>query len=156
MRLWLMRITTHTNWYCQQGNPRQCGKANHTMWWPTNNAMQTMQAAPPDDQILNQSKLWHLMAKYATNTSGAIWWSNLQLLQVVPSCATLLLMQHYIPVWCGPVLAGFILQLMQVAPTSGNVSFSNPENDPLRTSFFLGMSSLNRTAMIVYEYPADI
>ena len=41
------------------------------------------------------------------------------------------------------------MQLMQVAPTSGNVSFSNPENDPLRTSFFLGMSFLNRTAMIV-------
>ena len=47
--------------------------------------LQTMQVAPPDDQILNQSKLCHLVAKYTTNTSGAIWWSNLQLMQMVPS-----------------------------------------------------------------------
>ena len=55
---------------------------------------QTMQVAPPDDQILNQSKLcqicnyykWrHLVAKFATNASGAIWWPNLQLMQVAPS-----------------------------------------------------------------------
>ena len=43
--------------------------------------------APPDDQIFNQCKLCHLVAKYATNTSGTIWWSNLQLLQVAPSVA---------------------------------------------------------------------
>ena len=30
-------------------------------------------------------KLCHLVAKYATNTSGAIWWPNLQLMQVAPS-----------------------------------------------------------------------
>ena len=40
---------------------------------------------PPDDQIFNQSKLCHLLAKFATNASGAIWWSNLQLMQVVSS-----------------------------------------------------------------------
>ena len=40
---------------------------------------------PPDDQILNQSKLCQLVGKYASNTSGAIWWSNLQLIQVAPS-----------------------------------------------------------------------
>ena len=44
-----------------------------------------MQIAPPDDQIVNQSKLCRLVAKYAANTSGAIWWPNLQLMQVVPS-----------------------------------------------------------------------
>ena len=32
--------------------------------------LQTMQVAPPDDQILNQSKMW---------------WPNLQLMQVAPS-----------------------------------------------------------------------
>ena len=41
--------------------------------------LQTMQVAPPDDQILNQSKLCHLVAKYATKTNGVIWWPNLQL-----------------------------------------------------------------------------
>ena len=35
-----------------------------------------------DDQILNQSKLCHLLTKFA---SGAISWPNLQLMQVVPS-----------------------------------------------------------------------
>ena len=44
-----------------------------------------MQVAPPDDQILNQSKLCHLVAKFTTNASGAIWWPNLQLMQVAPS-----------------------------------------------------------------------
>ena len=45
----------------------------------------TYTVAPPDDQILNQSKLCHLVAKYATRTNGVIWWPNLQLMQVVPS-----------------------------------------------------------------------
>ena len=64
-----------------------------------------MQVAPPDDQILNQCNLCHLVAKYATNASdaikfatnargaikfvtnasGTIWWPNLQLMQVAPS-----------------------------------------------------------------------
>ena len=50
-----------------------------------NFTLQTMQMALPDDQILNQSKLCHLVTKYATNTSGAISWPNLQLMQVAPS-----------------------------------------------------------------------
>ena len=47
--------------------------ASYSTWWPT---LQTMQVAPPDDQMLNQSKLWHLVAKYVTYTCGTIWWSN--------------------------------------------------------------------------------
>ena len=43
--------------------------------------MQTMQMVPPDDQMLNQSKLCHLVVKFATNASGAIWWPNFQLMQ---------------------------------------------------------------------------
>ena len=43
-------------------------------------------ARPPDDQILNQSKMCHLLAKVATNASGAIWWPKLQLMQVASSC----------------------------------------------------------------------
>ena len=53
--------------------------ASYSTWWPT---LQTMQVAPPDDQMLNQSKL---VAKYATYTSGANWWPNLLLMQVAPS-----------------------------------------------------------------------
>ena len=56
---------------------------NYTTWWPT---LQTMQIVPPNDQILNQSKLCHLLAKFATNANGAILWPNLQLMQVVPCC----------------------------------------------------------------------
>ena len=45
--------------------------------------------APPDDNILNQSKLCHLVAKFAfkfaNNANGAIWWPNLQLMQVASS-----------------------------------------------------------------------
>ena len=36
--------------------------ANRATWWPT---LQAMQVAPPDDQMLNQSMLCHLVAKYA-------------------------------------------------------------------------------------------
>jgi len=54
----------------------------YATWWPT---LQTMQMAPPDEQIVNQSKLCHLVAKYATNTSGAILWPNLKLMQVTTS-----------------------------------------------------------------------
>ena len=32
---------------------------------------------PPDDQMLNQSKLCHLLAKFATNASGAMLLLNL-------------------------------------------------------------------------------
>ena len=37
--------------------------ASYATWWPT---LQTMQMVPPDDQILNQPKLSHLLAKFAT------------------------------------------------------------------------------------------
>ena len=40
-----------------------------------------MQVAPPDDQILN------LVAKYATKTSGAIWWPNSSLVRNKQSVA---------------------------------------------------------------------
>ena len=46
---------------------------------------QVMQVTWPDDQILNQSQLCQLVTKYTTNTTGAIWLPNLQLMQVVPS-----------------------------------------------------------------------
>ena len=62
-----------------QGN---VGNTSYATWWPT---LQTMQVPPPDDQMLNQSKLCHLVAKYATYAGGAIWWPNLQLIHVVPS-----------------------------------------------------------------------
>ena len=39
--------------------------------------MQTMQMVPPDDQILIQSKLGHLFAKFATNASVAMLLLNL-------------------------------------------------------------------------------
>ena len=57
-------------------------KAIDATWWPT---LEPMQVAPPDEQILNQSKSCHLVAKFATNAGGAIWWSKFQLMQVVPS-----------------------------------------------------------------------
>ena len=54
-----------------KGNPWKCGNASYAIWWPT---LQTMQMVPPDDQIMNQSTLCHLLAKFATNASGAIWY----------------------------------------------------------------------------------
>jgi len=44
-----------------------------------------MQVVPSGGQIRNQCKWRHLVAKFATKVSGAIWWPNLQLMQVVPS-----------------------------------------------------------------------
>ena len=43
-----------------------------------------IQVAPSGGQIYNLCKSCHLVAKFATNTSGAIWWSNLQQMQVAP------------------------------------------------------------------------
>ena len=34
---------------------------------------------------LNQSKLCHMVAKFASNASCAIWWTNVQIMQVAPS-----------------------------------------------------------------------
>ena len=36
----------------------------YATWWPT---LQTMKMAPPDDQMLSQFKLCHLLDKFATN-----------------------------------------------------------------------------------------
>ena len=47
---------------------------SYASWWPT---LQTMKMATPYDKILNQSKLCHLLTKFA---SGAISWPNLQLI----------------------------------------------------------------------------
>ena len=40
-----------------------------------------MQVAPPVDQICNQYKWRHLVAKFSTNGFGTTWWPNLQLMQ---------------------------------------------------------------------------
>ena len=45
-----------------------------------NRAIQGSVVMQPGDHC----KLCHSVAKYATNASGAIWWQNLQLMQVVP------------------------------------------------------------------------
>ena len=48
-----------------------------------------MQVAPSGGQICNQCKWRHLVAKFGTNASGAIWWpifQLMQLMQVAPSC----------------------------------------------------------------------
>ena len=44
-----------------------------------------MQVAPSGGQICNYCKWCHLVVKFATDTSGAIWWPNLQLMQVMES-----------------------------------------------------------------------
>ena len=44
-----------------------------------------MHVTLPGGQIWNQCKWRHLVAKFATKVSGAIWWPNLELMQVAPS-----------------------------------------------------------------------
>merc|ERR1712037_813007 len=44
-----------------------------------------MRVAPSGCQICNQCKWCHLLAKFAINASGAIWWLNVELMQVAPS-----------------------------------------------------------------------
>ena len=41
-----------------------------------------MQVVLSRGQICNQCKWRHLVAKFGTNASGAIWWPNLELMQV--------------------------------------------------------------------------
>ena len=41
-----------------------------------------MQTAQSGGKLWNQCKWRHLVAKFGTNASGTIWWSNLQLMQV--------------------------------------------------------------------------
>ena len=70
--------------------------ASGAIWWPY---LQLMQVAPSGGQICNYCKWRHLVAKFATNVkwrhlvsifatnaSDAIWWPNLQLMQVASSC----------------------------------------------------------------------
>ena len=59
---------------------KQC-KSNSILIDNVNRAIQGNVVMQPGDQC----KLCHLVAKFATNASGAIWWPNLQLMQVVPS-----------------------------------------------------------------------
>ena len=69
----------------------------------------------------------HLVVKFGTNSSGDIWWLNLQLIQVVPSgghvcnqCKWCHLVVKY-----GTNASGTIwwanLQLMQLAPSGGQI-----------------------------------
>ena len=44
-----------------------------------------MQVSPSGGQIWNYCKWRLLVAKFVTNASDAIWWPNLQLMQVAPS-----------------------------------------------------------------------
>ena len=44
-----------------------------------------MHVTLPGGQLWNQCKWRHVVAKFGTNASGAIWWPNLQLMQVVAS-----------------------------------------------------------------------
>ena len=86
----------------------------------------------PGGKICNLCKWRHLVAKFetnasgrkfATNASGAIWWSNLQIIQVVPSFGQIYKFCN----WCHLVVKfstnanGTIwwpnLQLMQMAPS---------------------------------------
>ena len=45
----------------------------------------TMQVIQPSGQVWKQCKWRHLMTKFWTNPSCAVWWPNMQLIQVVPS-----------------------------------------------------------------------
>ena len=56
----------------------QCSDAT---WWPN---LEPMQVAPPDDQGLNQCKLCHLVAQFASDACCSFRWPNLQSVQVAP------------------------------------------------------------------------
>ena len=47
-------------------------------------------------QLWKQCKKRQLVGKLATNASGAIWWPNLQLMQVAPSCGQI----SSFPIYC--------------------------------------------------------
>jgi len=44
-----------------------------------------MQVVPCGGQNCNKRKWGHLVAKFATNASGAMWWPNLYAMQVASS-----------------------------------------------------------------------
>ena len=114
-------LTDNANRAIQGNVAMQVGNAT---WWPT---LQTMQMVPHDDQILNQSKLCHLLAKFATNANGAIWWPNLQPMQVVPSDGRIFnqCKWRHLVANIGTNASGAIwwpnLQLMQEAPIGGQI-----------------------------------
>ena len=68
----------------QRGNASDAGYASGAILWP-NLLLLLMQVAPSGGKICNSCKFRHLVAKFATNVSGAIWLPNLQLMQVAPS-----------------------------------------------------------------------
>ena len=76
MWLWLRTIPTQY-WLIV---PREKFKAMRQCKW-----CWLIQVAPSGGQICNLCHWCHLVAKFATNESGSIWWPNLQLMQVVPS-----------------------------------------------------------------------
>ena len=60
---------------------------DQTTFHHANRAIQgnvAMHVTLPGGQLRNQCKWFHLVATFATNASGAIWWLNLQLKQVAP------------------------------------------------------------------------
>merc|ERR1711911_451456 len=78
-------------------------------------------------QICNLCKWRHLVAKFATNASGAIWWPNLQLMQVAPSGGQIcnLCKWRHLEAKFATNVNGAIcwpyLQVMQVAPSGGQI-----------------------------------
>ena len=59
-------------------------QGNVTMQLPT---LEPIQLAPPSHQILNKCKWCPQVAKCITNASSAIWWPNLQPIQVANQVA---------------------------------------------------------------------
>ena len=69
---------------------RQCKQCRLVI----NASLQLLEVAPPGDQIYSQFKWCQVMVKFrtlyrqcgnASDSSGTIWWPNLELMQVVPS-----------------------------------------------------------------------
>ena len=87
---------------------------------------QIMQVAPSGGQICNLCKRPYLVAKFAINASGAIWWPHLQLMQVAPSggqICNLNKWRHLVVKYATNVIgAMLLLKLIQVTESiSGSV-----------------------------------
>merc|ERR1711974_37946 len=77
--------------------------------------VEQIQVMPPVSQIFYSYKWRHLVAKFATNTSGATWSSNFQLMQSGATWSSnFQLMQGGATWWTN-------FQLIQVAPPSGQI-----------------------------------
>ena len=70
-----MKIPTQYQLIMPIGQFKAMWQCSDATWWPT---LEPMQVAPPDDQILNQCKFCHLLAKFETDTKCTSWWPNLQ------------------------------------------------------------------------------